>query len=183
MYIPEEAAFTSEDNYIAPQEIDGVHTFTIPVEALNYEISLAAFSDKKEKWYGRTLIFKAASLPDDAYTGGAAPTASDIAVADGTYQVDVALSGGSGKATVTSPATVVVTDGEAFATIEWSSPNYDYMIVDGEKYEPENSDGNSVFTIPVVGFDYEMPVKADTTAMSEPHEIDYTLKFDSSSIK
>ena len=45
------------------------------------------------------------------------------------------------------------------------------------KYEPVNKDGNSTFEIPVSVFDAEMEVTADTVAMSEPHEIDYTLKF------
>lgn len=57
------------------------------------------------------------------------------------------------------------------------------MIVDGEKYEPVNKDGNSTFEIPVTVFDAEMEVTADTVAMSTPHEIDYTLNFDSSSMK
>ena len=57
------------------------------------------------------------------------------------------------------------------------------MIVDGEKYEPVNKDGNSTFEIPVTVFDTEMKVTADTVAMSTPHEIDYTLNFDSSSMK
>jgi hypothetical protein len=55
--------------------------------------------------------------------------------------------------------------------------------VDGQKYEPVNTDGNSVFEIPVASFDSPLEVVADTTAMSEPHEIEYTLTFDSSSIK
>ena len=70
-----------------------------------------------------------------------------------------------------------VKDGKISAKIVWSSPYYDYMIVDGVKYENEAKSGNSTFTIPVSGFQYEMPVIADTTAMSEPHEIDYTLNF------
>lgn len=82
-----------------------------------------------------------------------------------------------------SPAKVEIKDKEATATIIWSSPNYDYMIVDGEKYEPVNKDGNSTFEIPVSVFDAEMEVTADTVAMSTPHEIDYTLNFDSSSMK
>ena len=57
------------------------------------------------------------------------------------------------------------------------------MIVDGEKYEPVNKDGNSTFEIPVTVFDAEMEVTADTVAMSTPHEIEYTLNFDSSSMK
>ncbi len=104
-----------------------------------------------------------------------------ISLADGEYKVDVELSGGSGKASITSPATVIVENGTAIARIEWSSSNYDYMIVDGEKYLPVNTDGNSVFEIPVLSFDSEMTVIADTTAMSVPHEIEYTLVFDGDS--
>lgn len=40
-----------------------------------------------------------------------------------------------------------------------------------------------MFEIPVTVFDRKMAVAADTTAMSTPHEIEYTLQFDSASIK
>ena len=36
---------------------------------------------------------------------------------------------------------------------------------------------------PVSAFDWKMPVLADTTAMSTPHEIEYTLYFDSATIE
>ena len=71
---------------------------------------------------------------------------------------------------------------EMTAEITWSSPNYDYMIVDGEKYLPVNTEGNSVFEIPVAALDTALAVTADTTAMSTPHEIEYTLTFDSASL-
>lgn len=96
---------------------------------------------------------------------------------DGTYQIEVELLGGSGRASVTSPAKVEIKDGKAVATLEWSSPNYDYMVVDGEKYLPVNTEGNSVFQIPVEAFDQDIAVIADTVAMSTPHEIEYTLNF------
>ena len=96
---------------------------------------------------------------------------------DGTYQMEVELLGGSGRASVTSPAKVEIKDGKAVATLEWSSPNYDYMVVDGEKYLPVNTEGNSVFQIPVEAFDQDIAVIADTVAMSKPHEIEYTLNF------
>ena len=60
--------------------------------------------------------------------------------ADGTYTCEVTLEGGSGRATVESPAALTVADGKMTATIVWSSPNYDYMIVDGEKYLPTNTE-------------------------------------------
>lgn len=109
-------------------------------------------------------------------------TADDLGLADGSYWIDVTLSGGSGKASVESPATIAIEDGQVTATIIFSSSYYDYMLVDGERYEPVNTEGNSAFEIPVDGFDYEMAVTADTTAMSTPHEIEYTLYFDSATI-
>ena len=99
----------------------------------------------------------------------------DIDKEDGEYSIQVDLEGGSGILTVK--------DGQAYAQIQWSSSNYDYMIVDGEKYLPTNEEGmNSVFEIPVLSMDEGMPVIADTTAMGAPHEIDYTLTFYSDSI-
>ena len=67
--------------------------------------------------------------------------------------------------------------------ITWGSSHYDYMKVGEEKYEPVNTEGNSSFEIPVTVFDQKQKVIADTTAMSVPHEIDYTLIFDSESIQ
>lgn len=112
---------------------------------------------------------------------GTAAAAFDIE--DGTYLVGVTLSGGSGRASVESPATVVIEDGQMTASIIFSSPYYDYVLVDGERYEPVNTEGNSTFEIPVSAFDCEITVTADTTAMSTPHEIDYTLYFDSATIQ
>lgn len=106
----------------------------------------------------------------------------DLSLEDGEYTVEVSLSGGSGRATVASPAALTVTGGSAVVRIEWSSPNYDYMKLGGEQYFPVNEDGNSVFELPVPAFDTPVEVTADTTAMSVPHEIEYTLCFDSSSV-
>lgn len=68
------------------------------------------------------------------------------------------------------------------ATIVWSSSNYDYMKVDDIRYDAVIENDQSVFTIPVTCFDWKMAVVADTIAMSQPHEIDYALRFDSASI-
>ena len=114
------------------------------------------------------------SLAED---GSAAAGEAALGPEDGTYQMEVELFGGSGRASVTSPAKVEIKDGKAVATLEWSSPNYDYMVVDGEKYLPVNTEGNSVFQIPVEAFDQDIVVIADTVAMSTPHEIEYTLNF------
>ena len=179
----EEAVQASEDTYIPYKEnAEGAHTYTVPVEALDKGIACAAFSKNKDKWYDRTLVFRADSLPTGAFAKGMISAPEDLDLADGTYEVEVTLTGGSGKASVASPAKITVSDEKIQATIIFSSANYDYVLVDGEKYLNEATEGNSTFTIPVSGFDWKMPVTADTTAMSTPHEIDYSLYFDSATI-
>lgn len=110
-------------------------------------------------------------------------TVQQLGLEDGTYIADGTLEGGSGRATISSPVELTVKNGQMTARIEFSSPYYDYMVVDGEKYEPENTEGNSQFTIPMAGFDAGVPVTADTVAMSEPHEIDYEIVLDSTTLK
>lgn len=101
---------------------------------------------------------------------------------DGDYTIAVSLSGGSGRASVESPAKLVVSGETRTAVIVWSSPYYEYMLVDGVRYEPLPSDGNSTFEIPIV-LDTDMEVSASTIAMSQPHLVEYTLRFDSSTIQ
>ena len=181
----EEAAKAPEEKMIPFEEAaDGSHHFTVPVEALDKELDCAAFSKKKEKWYDRVLVVRADSLPADALTDAAQVTAESLGLADGCYTVEVSMEGGSGRVSVESPAKLVVKDQKAVAEVVWSSPNYDYMKVGEEKFLPVNQGGEtSVFEIPVTVFDRKMAVAADTTAMSTPHEIEYTLLFDSASIK
>ena len=143
---------------------DEVYGFDIPVEALDTDFSVAILG-KKGKWYDHTVSVR-----------NAQPTMKE-ALADGAYTCDVTLEGGSGRATVESPAALTVADGRMTATIVWSSPNYDYMLVDGEKYLPTNTEGNSTFEIPVAALDTPLDVVGDTVAMSTPHEIEYTLTF------
>lgn len=152
-----------------------------PVKTDDTAEEAAEDSDKKDEASDKETTEKSDASKDDKKSEG--KKLEDLKLEDGTYEFDVTLTGGTGRATVESPAKVEIKDKEATATIIWSSPNYDYMIVDGEKYEPVNRDGNSTFEIPVTVFDAEMGVTADTVAMSTPHEIDYTLNFDSSSMK
>ena len=162
---------------------NGQSVFNVPVEALDKEIQCAALSAKKQEWYGRTLVFRADSLPDTAFKEARYATAESLKLEDGEYNIDVKLEGGSGKASVESPAKLTVKDGKATAKIVWSSDKYDKMVVNYLEYTPEIADGHSVFEIPVGCFDYRMHIEAETTAMSEPHMIEYTLYFDSSTIK
>lgn len=111
-----------------------------------------------------------------------APEQMEAAIADGNYRVAVTLEGGTGKAKIESPAELVVKDGKMTLSVVWSSDKYDYMIVDGTKYTPEYIDGHSVFEIPVASLETPLSVVADTTAMSAPHEIEYTIAFDAATL-
>ena len=180
----DEAAASADDERITYTEDEsGQSVFRVPVEALDKEIQCAALSAKKQEWYGRTLVFRADSLPDEAFNEERHTGFSELGLEDGEYTIEVTLSGGSGRASVESPAKLTVDGGNATAEIVWSSSNYDYMIVGDEKYLPVNTEGNSVFEIPVLIVDDDMTVYADTTAMSTPHEIEYTLRFDSASVQ
>ena len=198
---------TTEEVTYSDGSKEEVYAFDVPVEALDQEFDLALIGTKG-KWYDHKVSVKnpvksddtdakkddkenkdADSKADDTDKDAKdsktseGKTLADLNLEDGDYTMDVTLTGGSGRATIDSPAAINVEGDKATATIVWSSPNYDYMLVDGEKYEPVNKDGNSTFEIPVSVFDAEMEVTADTVAMSEPHEIDYTLNFDSTTAK
>ena len=177
---PTEDEVTYSDGYK-----ETVYGFDIPVPSLEEEFDVALLG-KKGKWYDHKVsVSNPQPAENSEETGGSSEgkTAEELKLEDGDYTVEVALEGGSGKATVESPAEMKISDGKAMATITWSSPNYDYMIVDGEKYLPVNEEGaNSEFEIPVTALDEGMPVIADTTAMGAPHEINYTLTFYSESI-
>lgn len=114
---------------------------------------------------------------------GCSSSTSGQGPADGTYTVAVALSGGSGKATVASPTTLVVAGDTMTAEVTWSSPYYTWMEVGGTRYTPISAQGeDATFGIPVT-LDTDLAVSAETVAMSQPHTIDYTLRFDSASLE
>ena len=182
----EAAAAADADCAFYEENADGSFAYTVAVPVLNAEVDCAAWSIRKEKWYGHKIVFEADTLPEGAVKKLSAAWTEEAPAAvdkkDGTYTVNVTLTGGTGKASVTSPAKVTVQGNTATAEIAWSSPNYDYMVAGGQKYLPVNSEGNSVFSIPITAFDAPVTVLADTTAMSVPHEIEYQLVFDSASL-
>ena len=165
------AALTSLEGTGPVIDGNGKYVFKVPVQSLNTELLCSAFSKKKQKWYERRVVFYSENLFVTPYVMG------KCSLKDGAYKINVSLSGGSGRASVKSPADLRVKDGMPLAQIEWSSPNYDYMILNGEKLLPLANKQNSVFELPVLVFDKPMSVFADTTAMSTPHEILYQLEF------
>lgn len=154
-----------------------VYGFDVPVPALDTEFDLALIGTKG-KWYDHKVSVSNAVPSEEK-----GQTAKTDLWEDGVYSVEIAFEGGSEKAQILSPVTVTVTEGNPTARVQWNSPNYDYMLVDGKKYLPVNQEGDSLFEIPVLCFDQPMQVVGDTVAMSKPHEVEYEITFRSETIK
>ena len=153
-----------------------VYGFDVPVPVIGEEFDLALIGTKG-KWYDHKVKVS------DPVAEGAADTFDLSTVEDGSYTIELTMEGGSGRASIQSPAQLAVADGAATATLEWSSPNYDYMLVNGEKYLPVNTEGNSVFEVPVEALDAPLTMIGDTVAMSTPHEVEYTVTFHSDTLQ
>lgn len=172
LLIPTEDTVTFSDGLT-----EEVYGFDVPVPVLEEEFDLALVGTKGTWYDHKVKVSNPEPMEEEAQAE------NTLQLEDGIYTIDLAFEGGSGKAKVLSPATVTVSGENVTATIQWSSPNYDYMLVDGEKYLPINTEGDSVFEIPVLFFDKPMDVIGDTVAMSTPHEIEYTLTFYSDTMK
>lgn len=153
-----------------------VYGFDVPVPVIGEEFDLALIGTKG-KWYDHKVKVS------DPVAEGVADTFDLSTVEDGSYTIELTMEGGSGRASIQSPAQLAIADGAATATLEWSSPNYDYMLVNGEKYLPVNTEGNSVFEVPVEALDAPLTMIGDTVAMSTPHEVEYTVTFHSDTLQ
>ena len=153
-----------------------VYGFDVPVPVIGEEFDLALIGTKG-KWYDHTVKVS------DPVAEGTADTFDLSTVEDGSYTIELTMEGGSGRASIQSPAQLAIADGAATAILEWSSPNYDYMLVNSEKYLPVNTEGNSVFEVPVEALDVPLTMIGDTVAMSTPHEVEYTVTFHSDTLQ
>ena len=153
-----------------------VYGFDVPVPVIGEEFDLALIGTKG-KWYDHKVKVS------DPVAEGTADTFDLSTVEDGSYTIELTMEGGSGRASIQSPAQLAIADGAATAILEWSSPNYDYMLVNGEKYLPVNTEGNSVFEVPVEALDAPLTMIGDTVAMSTPHEVEYTVTFHSETLE
>lgn len=160
-----------------PEEVYG---FDVPVPVIGEEFDLALIGTKG-KWYDHKVKVSDPVAEDSREAANGSYDMS--ALADGSYTIELTMEGGSGRASIQSPAKLAITDGAATATLEWSSPNYDYMLVNGEKYLPVNTEGNSVFEVPVEALDAPLTMIGDTVAMSTPHEVEYTVTFHSETLE
>ena len=156
-----------------------VYGFDVPVPVIGEEFDLALIGTKG-KWYDHKVVV---SDPVAENSEGGADAFDLSTVEDGSYTIELTMEGGSGRASIQSPAQITAADGTVTATLEWSSPNYDYMLVNGEKYLPVNTEGNSVFEVPVEALDAPLTMIGDTVAMSTPHEVEYTVTFHSDTLQ
>lgn len=157
-----------------------VYGFDVPVPVIGEEFDLALIGTKG-KWYDHKVKVSDPVAEDSREAANGFFDMS--ALADGSYTIELTMEGGSGRASIQSPAQLAIADGAATATLEWSSPNYDYMLVNGEKYLPVNTEGNSVFEVPVEALDAPLIMIGDTVAMSTPHEVEYTVTFHSETLE
>lgn len=157
-----------------------VYGFDVPVPAIGEEFDLALIGTKG-KWYDHKVKVSDPVAEDSREAANGFFDMS--ALADGSYTIELTMEGGSGRASIQSPTQITVADGAATAILEWSSPNYDYMLVNGEKYLPVNTEGNSVFEVPVEALDVPLTMIGDTVAMSTPHEVEYTVTFHSETLE
>ena len=132
----------------------------------------------------RGIDASAAQLSGTSLSAAGLRSFSELSeIPDGSYWIRVSMTGGSGRASISSPTGFYVKDGQATADIHWSSASYDYMKLDGVRYDAfTDATGHSAMTIPVSALNTAIPVLADTTAMSKPYEIEYQLSFDGSAL-
>ncbi|MBR0128019.1 MAG: hypothetical protein IJL99_07120 [Firmicutes bacterium] len=174
------AAFSKKKKKWYPRQILFDAT-TLPAKALRIELpDYDKIEDAMETYDGKSGKEDQDSQTNSSSASNELASYEPVAVdlEDGEYSIQVNMTGGSGRASVTSPTWLIVKDGKAYARLMWSSTYYDYMIVGNKTYLNETTDGgNSTFTIPIAVMDDRMPVIADTTAMGDPVEIEYQLTF------
>lgn len=241
----EEAASADQSSWI-PYQIneEGKYTYTVPVEALDKEIAVAAYSIKKGIWYDRMLTFQSETMKkiadlnstdsenkgdsgnngntgnsgttggsnntgntgtnNSAFPGGSVPGTnsgktdgndgkadnvskyesdtsgstshvdSGTTLKDGVYTPDrFTWSGGTGKVQITCNK-VTIQNGQAYATLVFSSDHYQYVKANGNKYYTTKGGGSATVVIPVA-LNQNNKIIGMTDKMSVAHEIEYTI--------
>ena len=107
-------------------------------------------------------------------SGSTSQVNSKTKLKDGVYTPDkFTWSGGTGKVSITCDK-VTIKNGQALATIAFSSSAYQYVKANGKKYFPTHTGGKSIFVIPVE-LNKNNKIIGMTTKMSTAHEIEYSI--------
>lgn len=114
-------------------------------------------------------------IPSQPSTNGSTSAINSMtSLADGVYTPDrFGFSGGTGRVTLSCPK-VTITNGQAFATIVFSSNKYTYVKAAGGKFTGTNTVQESIFEIPVQ-LNVNNRIIGNTVAMSYDHEVEYTI--------
>ena len=244
----EEATSADQSSWI-PYQVneEGKYTYTVPVEALDKELAVAAYSIKKGIWYDRTLTFQSETMKkiadlnstdsnnkgdsgntgnngntgnsgttggfnntgntgtnNSVFPGGSVPGTnsgktdgndgkadnvskyesdtsgstshvnSGTTLKDGVYTPDrFTWSGGTGKVQITCNK-VTIQNGQAYATLVFSSDHYQYVKANGNKYYTTKGGGSATAVIPVA-LNQNNKIIGMTDKMSVAHEIEYTI--------
>ncbi len=157
------------------ENADGKYTYTIPVEALDQEVPVAAHSIKRDKWYDRALTFKSEGMEKITPV-----------LEDGVYSVEVESSASMFKVV---DCVLTVKDGKMSAVVTLNGTGYDYLYpgtaaeagaADSSAWAPykENADGKYTYTIPVEALDQEIPVAAHSIKRNSWYDRLLTFKSD-----
>ena len=184
--VEEAEAASSANIYEYKTNAEGKYTFDVDVAALDEELTIAAWGQRRDRWYPHTITFfspEEGTQPITAPEGNAGSngaTSTKLAAATtpaADDKIAVSLEGGTGKATILSPVALSTEDGQTYAHFVWTSSNYDLMIVNDIEYRPVSLEPGSTFVIPIEPDQRSLEIQAQTTAMSEPHLINYTVHF------
>ena len=106
--------------------------------------------------------------------GGTARVDSSTTLKDGVYIPDqFSWSGGTGRVSISCDK-ITIENGQAYATIVFSSGSYSYIKANGNIYYGTNTGSTSTFVIPVQ-LNKNNTIIGMTTAMSTAHEITYNI--------
>ena len=159
--------------------------FDIPVPYLDREYTVAIVGTKGN-WYDHKVKVSEAK-PKTGETGStgsssssSSSAASSAALKAGEYKIEFDCQGGSGRGGVEA-ATVTIKDGKTEAKLVMTSKTYTKAVVDGKTYDCVMENDKSTFTFPAE-LDKDFKVVATTTAMSQPHDIEYKVKLKSASL-
>lgn len=163
-----EEAAAAEKHIGCVEDINGAYTFTLPVEALDTPIAVAAHSIKKDSWYDRILTFRSEGAVQ--------------AMANGRYNVAVESSSDMFKVV---GCVLTAKNGAYSATITMSGTGYDKLFLgtgeDAAAAEAHieyaaNAEGAYTFTFPVAQLDVPVAVAAHSVKKDTWYDRELTFK-------
>jgi len=105
-----------------------------------------------------------------------------IDLKNATYTIEAMVTGDGDLGTIQTPTSIFVKDKKATVVLIWDTPDYDYIIVDGERIQAKSREGGSIFWVPVTAWDEAMELVAGCdTGKARTEEC--SLYLDTSTIK